>query len=357
MHSLPQPAAQTLAGQAADALVAGISTCAAELAGAAAAAFLIEQGEPSFDAPNMLRLRAEAQLALADHAGAGETLDRAETLAEPLPRGVPFDRLRVHLGRLRGETLLAAGDRPGARLALEAALAHCEATLDREDDDAAALHNGLGVVAKFAGRFDDAEAHYRRAGELLRAADAPASVLAGLHHNLGGLAHSRGDLVTAEQETRRALELHTARDGPAAASTAADRGQWAGVLSELGRHEEAERELRRTLADTTALHGPDHLEVAIARTTLGAALHRAGRLGEADALYRDGLTLRERLQGAGHPEHAPTLLYLSALSEQHGDRDGAVSFAQRANASLEGTEADDHPVLVAARARLVELAR
>src|SRR5947208_1241474 len=179
-----------LAERVSEAFASGDRAAAAARAGEAAAAFLAEQGEPTFDAPNMLRVRADALLALGDHAAAAPTLDRADALALPLPEGEPFDRLKVHLGRLRGLALLDA-----------------------------------------------------RALEIYRVAGAAPGVVATLHHNLGGLAHSRDDLVTAERETRRALELHTSSSGAGHPDTAADRGQLAAILSELGRHDEAEREL------------------------------------------------------------------------------------------------------------------
>jgi len=351
----PVPISLQLAGQVAAALAQGANSSAAALAGEAADAFLAEQGLPNFDAPNMMRLGAHALLLVGDHARALRTLDRAQDLAAPLPAGEPFDRLRVQLERLRGEALLAAGDRPAARAALESALALCDATLEPQDIDVAVVHNMLGIVGKFSGRFDDAVAHYTRAGEIFGACGVGDDVLGVLHHNLGGLAHSRGDLQTAERETRRALELHTACAGPAHRDTAADRGQLGAILSELGRHEEAERELRRTAVDMIAAHGVDHLEVAIARTALGAALHRTGRLDDADSAYRDGLAVRERTQGSTHPELAPTLLNLSRLCEQRGDRDQAVGFAQRAAANLDGAVTGDHPILRAARERLAEL--
>jgi tetratricopeptide (TPR) repeat protein len=327
----------------------------AALADEAAAAFLAEQGEPNFDAPNMLRLRADALLTLGDHQAAARTLDRADALAAKLPAGDPFDRLRVQLGRLRGVALLDAGDRPGARAVLQTALTLCEETLGPDDADAAALHNMLGIVGKFMGTFDDAAAHYARALEIYEREGGHPGVIATLHHNLGGLAHSRGDLTTAERETRRALELHTASHGPAHPDTAGDRGQLAAILSELGRHEEAERELRRTADDFAAAYGPDHVEVAIAQTALGAALHRAGRLDEADAAYRQGLAGRERTQGAAHPMLAPTLLNLSALCEQRGNRSEARTFARRAADVLDGAVTADHPHRIAAQQRLAEL--
>ncbi len=351
----PESVSLLLAGQVTEALAGGANARAAALAGDAADAFLAEQGLPNFDAPNMLRLGAHALLLVDDHAGALATLDRAWGLAEPLPAGEPFDRLRVQLERLRGEALLAAGDRPGARAALEAARERCDATLDAEDIDVAVVHNMLGIVGKFMGRFDDAVMHYTRTGEIFRACGVGDGVLGVLHHNLGGLAHSQGDLQTAERETRRALELHTAADGATHPDTAADRGQLGAILSELGRHEEAERQLRRTAVDMRAAHGPDHVEVAIAQTALGAALHRTGRLDEADVAYREGLAVRERRQGKGHPELAPTLVNLSRLCEQRGDREQAVALAKRAAANLEGAVTDDHPILAAARERLAEL--
>ena len=52
----------------------------------------------------------------------------------------------------------------------------------------AVVHNMLGVVGKFSGRFDDAVAHYTRAGEIFRSCGVGDDVLGVLHHNLGGLA-------------------------------------------------------------------------------------------------------------------------------------------------------------------------
>jgi len=353
--SVDPPTGLQLAAATTAAIERGDLPRAAGLADDAAATFVAEQGEPNFDAPNLLRVRADALLTLGDHAAAAQTLDRADAFAAALPAGEPFDRLRVHLGRLRGVALLDAGDRPGARTALTHALELCESTLGAEDPDAAALHNMLGIVGKFMGTFDDAAAHYARALEIYEADGAGTGVIATLHHNLGGLAHSRGDPVTAERETRRALELHTESHGPAHPDTAGDRGQLGAILSELGRHEEAERELRRAADDFAARYGPDHVEVAIARTALGAALHRMGRLDAADAEYRAGLAARERTQGPEHPMLAPTLLNLSALCEQRGDASQARAFAQRAADVLDGAVTEDHPHRIAALQRLAEL--
>jgi hypothetical protein len=52
---------------------------------------------------------------------------------------------------------------------------------------------------------------------------------------------------------------------------------------------------------------------------------------------------------------APTLLNLSALCEQRGDRTAALSFAERAVRVLDGAVIADHPHRLAAAQRLETL--
>ena len=81
-----------LASDAVDALQAGDHERAAALAGAAAEAVLAEQGEPGFEVPNLLRLRAEALAAELE-----ATLTRARAFAADLPSTIACDRLRAQL--------------------------------------------------------------------------------------------------------------------------------------------------------------------------------------------------------------------------------------------------------------------
>ncbi len=100
--------ALSLAGRATFAQATGNDAVAADLALAAAEAFLAEHGETGFDAPNLLRIRAEALLSLGRHAAAVEALERAAQLMRGLPAGEPFDRLRLHLDRLETAPALMA---------------------------------------------------------------------------------------------------------------------------------------------------------------------------------------------------------------------------------------------------------
>src|SRR5579863_10204033 len=74
----------------------------------------------------------------------------------------------------------------------------------------AALWNDFGVLAKFAGRFQHSEKHYRRAGALIPRRDPRATEFrAKICHNLAGLEHARGRFARALVYARRGLRLCT----------------------------------------------------------------------------------------------------------------------------------------------------
>lgn len=253
--------------------------------------------------------------------------------------------------RTLGDARVLAGDREGARVALQEAL-RAAAELPPRHPVTALVNNSFGVLEKFCGNLDAAAAHYAAALDS-HSGDDP-EFRAGLLHNLGGLAHSRRDLADAENHTRAALELHVALTGAVSPGACADRGQLASIVSGLGRHGEAIDLLAETIAGFTTLYGPDHLEVGIARCTLGAALDRVGRLSEAEAAYRAGLAIREAALGPEHPELAPTLLNLGRVLDRAGDRAEGRALTERAVRNLTGRVVEDHRFLVKARRRLAE---
>ena len=91
---------------------------------------------------------------------------------------------------------------------LREALVVAEESLGDSDPDVVTALNALGILHKYTGRFDEADAFYERAIRLAeRVNPDDQSLLATLFHNIGGLAHARGDHAAGEAPARRSVEL------------------------------------------------------------------------------------------------------------------------------------------------------
>jgi tetratricopeptide (TPR) repeat protein len=310
-------------------------------------------GDP--DVANVLVLLAGCLDDLGEHDQAEPLLRRAVGLLADLPAALPddgddLDRLRLHA--FRG---LAANLRHQGRYA--AAEANCLAalrlTFHRADPDRAATLNELGVVYKYAGRFDDAEKCYQRALAAAQSAtDRDVQQLATLHHNLAGLAHSRGRWAIGEIHGRRSVALRAAALGPDHPTVVADEANLAAILQAAGQLDEAERLLRRAIDTFARTFGPQHLDVAVNLHNLADLLDTRGDAGQAEALYRRALVIKQHRLGAEHPEVALTLYNLAVLLADAGRTGEAGESAVLAHTILASTVDAGHPALVATEALL-----
>src|SRR5439155_25419661 len=101
--------------------------------------------------------------------------------------------------------------------------------------------NALGMLYKYAGRFDEAAALYDRALGLAERIHGSEHVsLASLLHNVGGLEHARGEYAKGEAPARRSVELRERALGADHPAVAADVAALAAIVDGLGRHDEAE---------------------------------------------------------------------------------------------------------------------
>jgi len=157
-------------------------------------------------------------------------------------------------------------------------------------------HNNLGNVLRSAGRFEEAEASYRRA-LALHPADANARC------NLGATLGLRGDLAAAESECRRALELDPRHTG---AYT-----NLGNVLKRQGRVRESIGAYRAAVA-----YDPTHPE---APKLLGIALCADGRVDEAREVYRRWVE-----RDPGNPVAAHLLAAISGCEPPARASDGYV---------------------------------
>lgn len=165
-----------------------------------------------------------------------------------------------------------------------------------------ALRLALGVLCKELGRHGEAETYYREALALLERRDDPLT-RADVLHNLAGLAHARGDDGPGgERHARAAIEIRRGALGPEHDQVAADLAVLGAVLVKRGELAEARETLQRALDIFRARLGADHYEVAVCQVNLAHLDDLQGLTEEAGRRYRDALRIKRLALGPDHPE-------------------------------------------------------
>jgi tetratricopeptide (TPR) repeat protein len=209
---------------------------------------------------------------------------------------------------------------PAQRAFLEKALAYYEEFAQESGhtqevrQSVARAHLRVANIRRRLGQHQEAEAAYRRAGELYArlAADFPAVPqyrhdLAATHNNLGIQLKDTGRHTEAEGAFRDALVIQTALaddfpDVPRYRKQLANAHNNLGaLLAETGRAQEAEaawrdaRDLRKGLAADFPAVPEYRQDLAQTHGNLGIVLQGTGRPKEAEAAYRDALELQKGL--------------------------------------------------------------
>lgn len=149
--------------------------------------------------------------------------------------------------------------------------------------------NELGINLTAQGRYEEAEAHFRRGlAHVGGFALGPEPFRVSLLKNLATLRERIGDPRGAADHLREALALLDR--GTPSRVLAATEGSLAQALLEGGQHHEAETYYRRALARVRESKGTP---LAVARLLLGIgdSVRRQGRAREARSLYEEGLAL------------------------------------------------------------------
>jgi tetratricopeptide (TPR) repeat protein len=268
---------------------------------------------PSLDIANVLLERAGLLLELSRYGEASASIQDAVSILKGRRAGGPAGRLGHQVFIQAGHVHILRADHVHARRsfarALRLATRHGLGPIAR----ARAL-NGLGLAARYTGRFDLAARFYRRARRALVRADEKTSALAAtLFHNLGGLEHARGRFARAERWARRGLSLRERACGPASVETAIDVAALAAIVHARGRHDEAARLYRRALAILRRRLGPHHFEVVFNLGQLAALEQARGRFMASGRLYRRARPALERMLGRAHPVAAQVAANARAL--------------------------------------------
>jgi tetratricopeptide (TPR) repeat protein len=270
-------------------------------------------GPQSLDVAHVLLERSGALVDLGRLAAAQSSIEEAVGIVLAGPAQGDAARLRHHVFLHAGHVQVLRADYAQARQSFDCAL---QAALCYEMGPRAVARalNGLGMVAKHAGRLAEAEDFYRRALRALDRREAAARpIVASVFHNLGGLEYARGRLCRAHRWARLGLALRSRREG--AVTRARDVAALAAIVQARGRHAEAAALYRSALSTLTWKLGPRHFEVVFTLGQMAALEQARGHPTASRRLYRQSLPHLRRVLGTDHPMVARVAANSARLAE------------------------------------------
>jgi tetratricopeptide (TPR) repeat protein len=262
-------------------------------------------------------------------------------------------RIRLKTLALAGELRRVQGDYVRAESDLQAAVKLSADEFGETSEESAQALNGLAVLYKYCGRFDEGLRLYKEALRVTIATQGEECVTAiTIYHNMGGILFSKGDFAGAKPYGEKAWELSQRLLGETDPRTMADAAAYAAIVDGLGGYDESEAIYRRALAVFEKSFGPGHYEVAATLHNLGAVLVAQGNYKEAEENYRRALSIKERLLDADSPDAALTRSNLGSLLNLLGRYSESLPLLKNAVAILESRLTPAHPQLVFARENL-----
>jgi tetratricopeptide (TPR) repeat protein len=210
----------------------------------------------------------------------------------------------------------------------------------------------FALSLKGSGRFDEAEAHYREAIQILRSERAAPHV----SRHLGATLNNFGDVLQATHRFAEAERIYKEAVECARDAFDADDPRLAAALANLGSAlshradagDEAEALFRQSLAILE--HKPDINRAVIASVlnNLGQLLYERGKYDDAKDVLSQSLQLTIESEGEVHESVAATSINLSVVLGELGRHAEALDASKRALAILEATAGPEHPTTVAA---------
>lgn len=258
----------------------------------------------------------------------------------------------------KGERFRDQGKYDQAEGLLDTALAAAEQIAGQDDPLTATVLNQIGILDKYAGRFDQGEKAYQRALAIINKSDSsPTEQLlrADLYHNLGGLDHARERYAEGEEYARAGLAIRERLLGSEHPDTVADKAALAALLEGQQKFAEAEALYIEAINVFERENGSDSYDVAIDLNNLAALYFEEGKFAESEVLYRRTLAIKEKLLGLEHPDVGTTLNNLAVLYKTTGRYFEAKPLYRRALAIFEKTLDATHPKLIECRANYAQV--
>jgi serine/threonine-protein kinase len=251
--------------------------------------------------------------------------------------------LKAAVVGLIGEVYMARGEYALAEPPIREAHALYGALPDLAPEWRGASTASLATLMHFSGRYDEADALFRRAlDERVAAIGESARWTLSTRHYFGDLLHSRGRYDEAIAQLASARDGARAGIGASDPLTAAIARNLADVLRDDGRYDDAEAEYRAALAVQRVAHGETHPNTIASHLGYGRLLLELGRQDEAAAQIEPAFALYVAATGAGSPATAYWERVVAELEEARGDLDAAAQRLRRIDAGQRGRLPPEH---------------
>jgi len=214
------------------------------------------------------------------------------------------------------------------------------------------------ILARRAGKLEDAEAFYDRALAIQRAAlPADDPEIAKTLGDRAVLLRSMDRLAEAEGAYLAALDVERAAFGDRSARVARTLSNLGILLRNMGRYAEAEDTLREALTAREASLGPNHPGIASTLIGLGVTMWSQGRYPEAERFLDRAIDIIGTAYGPTNPRIAAALNALATVYETEKEFAAAELTYRQALTALETRYPPDHPQVLVAKTNLASTLR
>lgn len=210
---------------------------------------------------------------------------------------------------------------------------------------AADLHDNFGEILASKGRFDESQAHLRRALELAEQSHGKDSLeVAESLLNLSIVSGYRGRLLEGKTELERALEILRRHPEADPLELANARASYSNLLAQVGQSELAVGEMQAALAVFRAHLPEGDQRVSIAVFNMGAQLHGNGQWLKAQPYLDEALSLTEKNQGRDSASLLPILDFQATNLDAIGRHQEAEQTLLRMLAIADSAFPQAHPL-------------
>ena len=253
----------------------------------------------------------------------------------------PSNRLAYFYGNLV--------DYPQAEFWYKKAHTTAQERLPAQHPDTTVILNGLALLYKSQGKYNEAETLYKEALTIERAILPNHLKLATTLNNLAQLYKSQGKYNEADPLYQEALIIGRASLSPNAPLLAAYLNNLAELYRSQGKYNESEPLFQEALTIDRASLPPNHPDLATDLNNLALLYRSQGKYNEAEPLYQESLTIIRATLPPNHPNLASGLNNLADLYRSQGKYTEAEPLYQEALAIFEQSLGIDHPNTVTCR--------